>query len=520
MGMAAVIKRVMESRNAIGSRISPPIELRHDLIMKLMKFAIPAGWICVSALAASADALAAVNQPDSKARQTVSNSSSASSFDTLLKQAEDLLANDKPGDAYRLLEPFEFDHAGEVRFDYLLGVAALNGGQPDKATFALERVLAVNPDHASARLEIARAYYQLGDLPRARTEFLAVLRQNPSEMQRTDIQKYLNEIASREGVNRTRYSGYLGTGIGHDSNVNYATNQSQIEVYDSSVPGWVPATLNPDNVRMASNYIELAAGGEIDHSLNERWGAFAGANLLKRANHAHAEFNSFNEEILAGVRYGSMNSRIRVGVMDGRYDLGGSHNRDTSGYKVEWKYEFSQTNQMNALIQSVRYRYIDPLMKPNDIDQQAIGIGWSHTLNDGQSVVYGSIHTGNEKDVSPIIVVYYPSFGNVTVNPSGGRNDGARNFSGLRVGGQLAVGDRTTLFAAAGIQASKFDKVNYLFQRQRQDHLYDLKAGMNWHFEKLWTVQPQLTYMKNDSNIEIYHYTRMDVSLNVRRDFR
>jgi hypothetical protein len=44
--------------------------------------------------------------------------------------------------------------------------------------------------------------------------------------------------------------------------------------------------------------------------------------------------------------------------------------------------------------------------------------------------------------------------------------------------------------------------------------------GANWHWDKNWTLRPQLNYWKNSSDIVIDSYNRMDVSLNIRRDFR
>ncbi len=38
-------------------------------------------------------------------------------------------------EAYRLLEPLEDKLAGDVKFDYLLARAALESGQPSKASF-------------------------------------------------------------------------------------------------------------------------------------------------------------------------------------------------------------------------------------------------------------------------------------------------------------------------------------------------------------------------------------------------
>lgn len=477
-----------------------------------MKLAKSTSWVFLGLLEATSGAYAqeAVQKTHQPVESVAGNPSA--SYDALLRDAEALIKSGKPGDAYNLLEPLEFEHAGEARFDYLIGIAALDSGKPDKATLAFERVLAVDPDSAAARLDMARAYYQLGDLQRARTEFAAALEQNPSDAARANIQKYLDAIDAQKEGKRTRASGYVEVEVGRDSNVNNSTSQSQVFVDLFATM----ATLDSANVKASDNYYAAAAGGEINHSLNAHWGLYAGADLRKHANRTHTQFDSVNTDVRAGIVYEAQANRLRVGAVGGQYNLGGARNSDTTGVKAEWRHVFSPSNHLNAFAQQVQYRYVDPLMQPNDIDQQAAGIGWLHVLSDGKSSLSGSAHYGTEKDVSPVITV--PLIG--IINPGGGRNDGAKRFSGLRVGGQTALNERTTLFASAGMQTGVYDKVNYLFLRQRKDRLYDMKLGADWHWSKLWTLRPQLSYSRNESNIAIYDYNRMDVSLNIRRDFR
>ena len=69
------------------------------------------------------------------------------------------------------------DRAGNPDFDYLLGIAALDSGHGERAVFALERVLAVQPSNALARAEIARAYLFIGEKDTARREFENVKRE-------------------------------------------------------------------------------------------------------------------------------------------------------------------------------------------------------------------------------------------------------------------------------------------------------------------------------------------------------
>jgi len=437
-------------------------------------------------------------------------------YEKLLRDADVLIKSGKPADAYALLEPIEFDHSGEVRFDYLIGIAALDSGKADRATFAFERVLAVNPDFAAARLDMARAYYQLGDFQRARTEFAAALKQNPSEAARANIQKYLDAIAAQKEVKRTRLFGYVEGSVGRDSNVNSSTSQSQVQIFDGSV--WTSATLDTANVKVADNYYSVAAGGEVKYGFNANWGVYAGGGLRKRSNNTNKQFDTRGLDVRAGVQYEAKANRLRIGALGGQNNVGGLHSSDTTGFKAEWHHIFSPGNQLSVFAQSVQYRFVEPVMQPNDVDQHAMGLGWLHALSDGKSALFGSVHYGTEKDVAPIIIV--PGYVNPVINPGSGRNDGAKRFRGLRAGGQTAINEKTTLFASADAQAGDYSKVNYLFQRKRNDRLYDLKLGADWHWDRLWMLRPQLSYSKNSSNIAIYDYDRMDVFLTVRREFR
>jgi len=482
------------------------IKYYRDEPMNLTK---PLTWIFFSLLTAASGAYAqeAGQQVHQRAEPVTQNPKGIDSYEKLLRDADALIRSGKPADAYALLEPVEFDHSGEVRFDYLFGIAALDSGKPDIATLAFERVLAVDPDFAAARLDMARAYYQLGDYQRARTEFSAALKQNPSEVARVNIRKYLDAIDARKDGKRTRVSGYMEGTVGRDSNVNNSTSQPQVFVDLFSTM----ATLDTTNVKAADSYYAAAAGGEINHGLNANWGLYAGGDLRKRGNHTLNQFDSLGLDAHAGIMYEAKVNRFRVGVLAGQYNLGGLHNSDTSGIKAEWRHVFSPSNQLNAFSQSVKYRFVDAVMQPNDFDQQAVGLGWLHVLADGKSTLTGSVHFGTEQDVSRMITV---------ASPDGGRNDGAKRFSGLRAGGQTAIGEKMTLYGSAGIQVGDYSKVNYYFLRQRSDRLYDLKLGADWHWGRLWTLRPQLSHSRNDSNIAIYGYDRTDVSLTVRRDFR
>ena len=415
-----------------------------------------------------------------------------------LLDADALVKNGKPAEAYALLEPLEFDRSGEVRFDYLLGIAALDSGKPDKATLAFERVLAVDPNFAGARLDMARAYYQLGDMPRAETEFETVMKQNPPEAAKATIQKYLDAIAARNVVQKTHITGYAEGSAGHDSNVSSAPSQAQIPV---PVFGNLIFILNQANLQKSDYYTGVAAGGEITHLVNPNTTLYAGADFRQLNNTTQTQFDSTDLNGHAGVSYATGAETVRVGLMKDQYTLANARLYDISGVNGEWRHALNPSDQLSLFSQFSSFRFDASALQNQDFDQSIVGAGWMHVMPDGKSTLLGSLFTGYENDV-------------------GGRPDGNNNLIGLRIGGQVVLNEQWDSFASLGLQRGRYDKQNVAFLTTRNDRQEDLSAGANWHFDKLWTVRPQVMLLRNNSNIAIYSYNRTVVSVALRRDFR
>jgi len=424
-----------------------------------------------------------------------------------LRDAEALMKDGKPAEAYALLEPLEFDHAGEVRFDYLIGIAALDSGKPAKATLAFERVLAVDPSFAGARVDMARAYYQLGDLSRAKTEFDTLIKQNPPTAIRIIIQEYLDAIVVQEEAKQTRFTAYVEGGVGHDSNVNSSISQSQF-----SVPYFNDAvfTLSPADQKAADQYYTAATGGEIIHYLNTSWGLYAGADVRINNYRTLKSYNTQNLDGHGGVIFSKGTNIFHIGGMAGQYELSNARYRNFSGLSVDWRHILSLTNQLSMIVQSGRNRFADAALSSNDFNQLTLGSGWLHVMPDWNTALLSSLFLASENEVGPV----------TPANPGGGRADGNKRTLGLRAGIQTSLNQITELFGNLGWQSGTYDKTNATFLRKRNDRQYDMSIGVNWHLDKGWTLRPQLSYTKSDSNIVIYGYDRMDVSLAIRRDLQ
>lgn len=415
-----------------------------------------------------------------------------------LVRAERLMRENKAAEAYLLLSPFEDQYAGDPRFDYLLGIAALDSGRADKATLAFERVLAVNPNFAGARLDMARAYFQLGDLPRAKTEFETVLQQNPPPAAQQTVERYLKAIEERSKIRQTQITGYAEFGFGRDTNVNNSSSSTTVKV---PALGNLIFTLDPSNVQRADNYTTYAAGVDINHIIGEGVALYGGVSARQRFNRNADTFDYGSYVAQGGVSYATQSALFRLGVNAENFNLDHNPSRNSAGVAADLRYLLDPANVLLGFAQHSRYRFEQAALTVNDFDQTLIGGGYLRLFADGASAITMNAFVGSENAIN-------------------NRADGNKDTTGLRLGGQYRLRDDLDLFASMGAQIGKYDMVNTAFQTQREDKQYDGVVGVTWRWDRDWTVRPQVLRIRNDSNIQINDYKRTEYSVTVRRDFR
>ncbi len=151
--------------------------------------------------------------------------------DTLLDEAGGYLQSGEPARAWELLSPLNDQRAGDPEYDYLLGLSALDTGRYTEAIFALERVLAVDPDYSQARAELARAYFALNELDNAKQEFDRVLRDDevPDEA-RDSIGSFLSAIEEAQSDQQSSFEKYISLSLGSDDNVNTGPAEASVAV--------------------------------------------------------------------------------------------------------------------------------------------------------------------------------------------------------------------------------------------------------------------------------------------------
>lgn len=421
--------------------------------------------------------------------------SMAALADELTDKAKGLLAAGKASDAYQLLEPAEAKRAGEVDYDFLLGVSALESGQNTRAVFALERVLAMDPNNARARAEIARAYLALGETKTAAQEFETVQRQGiPADVSMT-IDRYIADARRQGDANTTLVTGYVEGTIGYDSNLNAGPSKSSLVIPSL---GTAPFVLSRDSKSISDTFASIGGGVNVRTPLGDGYVLLGGVSGSSRGNFSEQQFDTQNADMNVGITKTVDKDVFTLMAAAGVYYLDNGRYRNYTGLTGQWQRNLDARNQIGAFVQYSDLHY--PSIDTQDADRWVAGMSYAHLYRDGMMAFASTYYVGERPQES---------------------NVGYLGFDGLgvRVGGRINLDSQTTMFGGATYEYRDYNKQNPLFLETRRDNQYGLLFGATRFFTKEWSVTPQLSWTVNNSNTDINKYHRELVSVTVRREF-
>lgn len=410
----------------------------------------------------------------------------------VLDEARRLIADGRAAEAHRLLAPRELEMAGQPLFDYLYGIAALDSGHPAEAISAFERVLAGEPDSASARLELGRALYESGDRFAARRQFNWVLSRNPPASIRDAAQAYLRamDAPARAAGGWTREFEF---GSGYDSNANASTSETT----------FLGITLDPSNVETPSAFANASfALGNV-----RPVGASSRAVTVARIGHRWNADAGFVDQTIATLDttfdFGDGPTVFSLGV-GGHYGLldGESHQWGASG-DLGLTHRFDGAWQARGLLRMGVLRYDDAFGSLSVLDVDRYLAAFSLQRAGDQGGFGFTVFAGSDDPRES---------GSAFANDRLGLqfNASSRNGAGNGVQLQLAYQD-----------VDYDDQPGFFLGLDRSDHVVSATiAGeiRDWPVPRL-NLLPRIGWVINGSNISLYEYERFEFGLTLQRSF-
>jgi tetratricopeptide (TPR) repeat protein len=420
-------------------------------------------------------------------------------LEELLARARALSRSDRNAEAYELLVAAEDTYIGTIAFDYALGRAALDAGRPDKATLAFARVLALEPAHAGARIDMGRAYLALGDFARAQATFRSLLARDPPREIRAQLLAFLELANSSAGPavasGGVSAQGYLAAVAGNSSNVNQSPSQSSI---------FVPALgsdfrLADQNVRKPDSFSGIMGGVDFSQPLDGTYTFVFGGEFQERRNFREFDFDLAGVNLYVGLAAVMARHAWRIQRQAGRDYLGGSPSRDFDAFAFDYVGLIGGPTQILASAQGGRLRHVPEEIRIFDANYVTLGAGASHRI-DERSTVFAMFLTGNQNDV-------------------GGSPSGDRRSLGLRSGGETALGPRVKLAGTVVAERGRYNAFDTGFQTERHDLRWGIEAGIQYALQPSLSLRFGVSHVDQRSNIPIYEYSKSEWLLMLRRDF-
>lgn len=415
---------------------------------------------------------------------------SAQQVQSLLGTAKQLVLAARFDEAFTLLQPHELQLAGNPDYDYLFGTAAVDSGRADLAIFALERVLEEKPSFAGARLELARAYFDIGDAETARYHFDYLQGQNPPPNVQAAITSYLRAIDRVAGAYRPIHLPHFAAGFGYDTNANASTDVEQ----------FLGFILDGNNVESDSAFYFARIGDYYSRPLSPELKLVLTGTVGQR-NYPDASFvNSTDVNANAGLEWNFGDTKITPTIGAALNWLDGDGNLDRYTFDVAASHSLSDDWKLLGGLTAATWRFNDDL-EIRDTDVYNARAGIEHYLDPATGSVVSLMAMVGTDDIED------------NASPFG--NDRwAVAFAGSRV-----IAQGMLLSLNAGYKNTDFDGI--FFGRQREDDQWNAALSLHlfdWPAQG-WRVISQLGYTDVDSTVDLYTYDRTEVGLTFHRTF-
>jgi tetratricopeptide (TPR) repeat protein len=409
----------------------------------------------------------------------------ATAADPDLDRARQLVIKGNSQGAYELLAPFAAAPKTDAEFNLLLGEVALATKRADEARSAFERALALEPGSVAGHLGLGRAYLALGDYGSAKIEFETVLRFDdlPPDLQR-QVEIYAEAAQGYAAGRRLLASGYAMVGYGN---------------YRTGAVGGGPFNEAFVATRLGGNLnYELADSYSLNGSLDYRFRDYE--NTQQRRNDSDLRWNG---NVSRNVGEGNWAAGLR-----GRVSYrGDSIYRNDFGVYGSYRLRLDEDNQVAAGLEVRQRRYpSNSRLRERTRNIVEATAGWTHSFLDGKASFSLDGQVGREFNTE--------------------RADGDATFFGLSPSVNFSITQNLGAFAFAWWQNDRYNIERLgapgdglVGIGTRNDNLYEVGGGLTWQFMPNLSLNPEILYIRDTSNILAAKYSSTEIWITLRWDF-
>ena len=391
-----------------------------------------------------------------------------------LQRIQSMIDAGNSADAFSELSALFDEQAGNIEFDYLYGLAASDQQLYAQAIMAFQRVLATNSDFVGARLELAKAHFELQESAAAKAEFHQALALNPPPETRAIILKYLGILEGKKQTDEKKpWAVSASLSLGDDDNVNSATEINSYLGFD----------LSEKSIRAESSFFETAVSGSWNQHITDKDSFFVSGQFNSRTNADAGFADTSGTTLSAGIQHQLNKLVVNYGLIINNNNLDGASHSSMTGLMASIYEQDDDGHNNIAHLRVGAISYDNSSIQ--DVDQVIGGLSRIYNLAKTSlsiSLIFGA--DAPAEQASP--------YGKLII--------------GGRIGGSVKVNEDVTISANSGVVISPYSgKFN---NEDRTDTLTNLTLSANYLINKQWSVSGAFSSIQNTSDIDLYSYSR------------
>ena len=420
------------------------------------------------------------------AQQSQSDSSEVSTEILSLLKSQDL------SDAYQLALQSQFNNEGDPRFDYAFGAAARANNQLNQAVFAFERVLQVQPNAIDARIALAMSYYDLGNLDAAEKELttLQSFNLNNATLNNT-IQTYLTAIQQKRAQLDNLLHASARLGFGHDSNPNNGVEDEFI-----TIPSLGPVTLFDESLENDSAYADFQGQLNYVKPINQHSSWQVAGSIL------HAEYS---DDLALNRTFVTTSLGYSTRLND--VDFSGS-----VFYRPLWLDGDSLLDYYGVIVTASK-QVSGPFIAGIDLSISTEDYTELRGFDRDQLLANAWLEVSQSNGAHRFAI----RFGQEQAADNNDFLD--RDLLGLGYEWRRRLDQQWEYSVSIDYLDSEYQEVHPLFGVTRKDRFLSSDVELRYAVAESWALMSKLSYLQNDSDIDLYEYQRVKIWLGASYEF-
>ena len=397
--------------------------------------------------------------------------------------------------AWQIAQQHADNYLGDLHFDFLYGLAALNTGHIEHATFAFERVVINKPHWLDGQYYLALSYFKMANYQATIPLCQAIISQlNVSKNLKSSSSKLKQAAQNKLAQQSLSIKHYISLTGGNDSNINAGIDEDNPNIIDGKI--FLPfldqnVLLTPQSQENSDSYLTADYRINVSKPLNQKSKLlFSGQANVHHFIHK-SDFNHIN--LTGSLHYVKQFEYFdgRIGVHTRPLWLAGDYYRNQNSLNVKLKKQLNEQWRISSTLAIGKTN--NNINKTLDTDDSSLSVSGSYDLNNWRHSVSAS---------------YFKEIATDNISDHISKKSIAYSYNNLWIINSQWLASNTLIW-----QHKKYQGPHPFYFTKQVDNIWLFAAMLQYKQSTSLSYRFNITVQDKDSNLPLFAYQRTDVAL-------